>query len=194
MIKILLEIWMMKALLMRPQIEVRSKVLEMGIKTDCISYFSTAVIKIPMTQSNLRKKGFIFVYGSWGMESMILRKPQYGRRSRKLPGHISSTHRKGREGTGSGLRLETLKAHSQWHTSSSSKAPPPKVSITSPNSTTDWGPSVQLHEPLGTFLIQTVTSLQRGWWNCAHGQGLWKADQGSLVEGISKPNTEVVLW
>lgn len=43
--------------------------------------------------------------------------------------------------------------------SSSSKAPPPKDSITSPNSTTKWRQNIPMHKPLGDILIQIVLHL-----------------------------------
>lgn len=35
-------------------------------------------------------------------------------------------------------------------------APPPKVSKLPPNSATDWGPRVKIHEPVGTLLTQST--------------------------------------
>lgn len=38
------------------------------------------------------------------------------------------------------------------------KAPPPKGSATFPNSATSNGPSIQTHNPMGAFHIQTTTN------------------------------------
>lgn len=63
--------------------------------------------------------------------------------------HILTTNRKKAESElENRIRLAALKAHCQWH-SSSSKARPPKGFITSPNSVTNWGSKVQMHEPMG---------------------------------------------
>lgn len=35
--------------------------------------------------------------------------------------------------------------------------PSPRVSMTLPNAVTRWGPNVQIHEPMETFLIQITT-------------------------------------
>lgn len=73
---------------------------------------------------------------------------------RKTEDHFSFTDRK--QTSGGGVRLSTLKSHPpQWRVSSS-KAPPPKVSITSPSSTTQ-GPGVQTHE--WTRHVQNTTPL-----------------------------------
>lgn len=48
-----------------------------------------------------------------------------------------------------------MQAHPQWSTSSS-KAPSCKGSKTSPQSATNWGSSVQVHKPIGPFIIQTT--------------------------------------
>lgn len=56
--------------------------------------------------------------------------------------------------TKSGVKLRTLKACLQRRTSSC-KAVIPKGSIASPNSDTNWRPSVHIHKPLGSYLIPT---------------------------------------
>lgn len=59
--------------------------------------------------------------------------------ARKLSVQISD-RREGRECTQGRARLQTLQTHPQWCTSSS-KAPHPKVSITSPRSPTNKRPN-----------------------------------------------------
>lgn len=86
-------------------------------------------------------------------------------RSRKLTDHIFLPLTESRARTGSGERLQTSNP-------TRSAVLPPRLnllhggtslqqgSITSPNSTTDWAPSVQIYGPLGKFPIQTITV----WW------------------------------
>lgn len=59
------------------------------------------------------------------------------------------------EHTGSRMRLKTPQFHYQW-SSSSSKDIAPNDSVTFPRSLAICS-SVQIHEPVGTFLIQTTT-------------------------------------
>lgn len=47
-----------------------------------------------------------------------------------------------------GCKFSHLIPCDQWH-SSSSKAVPPKWSMLFPSSTTNWRPSIQIHEPMG---------------------------------------------
>lgn len=59
----------------------------------------------------------------------------------------SITSRKQREQTGGRTKWYTLKSLLQWHTSLKQG----RTSRTSPNSVTNWGPSVQRPEPLGVI-------------------------------------------
>lgn len=49
-----------------------------------------------------------------------------------------------------------------------------------PNSTTDWGPSILMHEPMGTFVIQISRVLPRD-----QGQGIMKGHTPALGMGSS---------
>ena len=65
--------------------------------------------------------------------------------------------RKWRVETGNGSRLSILKTPPLMGYTSSHKALPPKVSITFPKSSTNWGPCVQVPVPAKNILIQTTT-------------------------------------
>lgn len=67
----------------------------------------------------------------------------------------SRANRKQREQTGSGVRLDALKAHPS-DILPPAKAPLPESSTAS-NSATYWVPNVQIMSLWGTFLIQTAT-------------------------------------
>lgn len=70
--------------------------------------------------------------------------------ARKRRDDRSSEHRKPKERTRSGTRLDNLKVHPHRYTSSN-KTAPPEGAITFPNSAADWGPSVQGYEPVEDF-------------------------------------------
>lgn len=62
--------------------------------------------------------------------------------------HLSIHTQEAEREEGSEVRLLTFKTHPQWQIYFPHKAPPREDSITSPKNT-NWGPSVQAHEPLG---------------------------------------------
>lgn len=83
---------------------------------------------------------------------------------RKLSNHILPRQRKQRVNWKYG---KTLKAHPQWH-NSSSKAPCPKCSIIPPNSTTILGPSVHGRGHYFTFKpFQELSSVSSSYFRTA---------------------------
>jgi hypothetical protein len=111
-----------------------------------------------MTQSSYKKKGFIWGHGSRGLESMIGAKHS----GRKLFDHIIiHTGGRGRREEGGGRLSYKPSKLIYSDVLPTAKALPPKSSITSPNCTTEWESSVQMHEPIeDTSHLKYQISLQ----------------------------------
>lgn len=60
-----------------------------------------------------------------------------------------------RVGIGQGMRLCNKSPFQCYN--SSSKTPAPKSPFAFPKSATSWGQNIQIHESVGTFLLQTAT-------------------------------------
>lgn len=80
-----------------------------------------------------------------------------GGQSENLSAHITAAHRRWGARTGSGVRLQTLKAQPLGNTFYFSKTSPPRTSL---NSTTNQWPNVQIGEPLREFLFQNRQSVK----------------------------------
>ena len=88
--------------------------------------------------------GFIWVFGSrWLVSIMVALKACQHKQDVEKPCFI---YQWGGGRAGSWARLWTFKDCPSC--TSSSKAVPPKGPIDSPNSTTNWEPGVQIHEPM----------------------------------------------
>ena len=93
-----------------------------------------------------------------------------------------------KKGQGVMASNKNLKACLQW-CASSRKIPPPKGSIIFPNSCTNWGPSVQIHELLGILPIQTTTVLGSKCGNGSQNLTVWKRNDwnGQKARAITLP-------
>lgn len=123
-----------------------------------ISHFSVAIMKHSEQRLfiNERFKGKVYL-GAYSSDGRVhSRTKTAGNQSRKLRDHIFNHKPKQRKQTASRARLKALKTHAQCH-ASFSKAKASKGSITSVNSAANWGPSIQIHEPMGPCLIQNIT-------------------------------------
>jgi hypothetical protein len=66
--------------------------------------------------------------------------------------HFISTQKPGGQQLVVGFKLSKLTPRGSFQ-----QTPPPRGSITLPNTVPSWGPNVQIHEPMETFLIQSTT-------------------------------------
>lgn len=73
---------------------------------------------------------------------------------RRGQGHIVTAHRKQKEHRKQSQALRTLKLCPQWSEVQQGSALSPKI-LQYP----DWGPSVEIHEPLGHVLMLTSTHM-----------------------------------
>lgn len=108
----------------------------------------------------LKEKEFILASISKGIRVHHAQKAWCGSTSKTLACHPDTGSRAWEQEVGWGDKL--IKARPQWYTSSN-KAPPPNSSTAFPQSTTNWGPNVQIHEPVGYVSHSCHHSCEVSW-------------------------------
>lgn len=120
-----------------------------------------------MTKSN-RRESFIVAFSSRGLESIVAGTVWHGTGTGCWLHHMTSAHRKRDSRKWAPMTCFFQQCAFSYRVHSF------------PNSTTDWGPSIQMREPMSTFVIQISRVLPRD-----QGQGIMKGHTPALEMGSS---------